>query len=531
MSRIASGACSKRSTFSFMTEGLRNLRRRSAGIAGACSLAALAACGGGSADNLDGSVAARACSSFMGQTVGGATIAKTELIAASTSSPEYCQLSALIPPKLVFEIRLPSQWNHKLHYSGGGAYGGVVPAADTAALGKGYVDVASDSGHQENPFTANFAIADAQAREMFGYLSVPTVMKAALAIVQARYQSAATHSYFEGCSGGGREALMSAQRYPQLFDGIIARAPAYNWTGLMGAMHRNAEAVARPDAWLGSGKTAALADAVLAQCDALDGLADGMVSNPQACRFDASRLRCPGGADTASSCLSDAQLAVVNTWTSQTLLDNGRYRNAGWPLTGNEPGNWPLWLLGATPADASLQFLLSDATIKGYLAKNPNADSLSYVFDSNPTALAAMAALNDATDVDLRPFKAAGGKLIIWHGGADAAISPQGSVDYYLAMQSAVGGAAAAGQFSRLYLAPGAEHCGGGVGADHADLLDALDAWVGQGAAPGDLLATKPGPGNGAPVLSRPLCRYPAYARYNGQGDARLASSFHCAAP
>lgn len=492
----------------------------------------VAGCGGGSADNLSGSASAQACSAFMGTTIAGATIAKTELFPAGASSPEYCQLSAMIAPKLVFQIRLPSQWNHKLHYSGGGGYNGVVPDADLVALGQGYVDVSSDSGHQESPYTANFAIADAQARELFGYLSVPTVMNAALAIVQTRYQSAATHSYFEGCSGGGREALMSAQRYPQLFDGIIARAPAYNWAGLMGAMHRNAQAVALPGARLNAQKTALLSNAVLAQCDALDGIADGVVSNPQACTFDPAALRCPNGADTGNACLSDAQLGVVASWTGAASFANDRYRNPGWPLSGNEtqPGAWDLWLLGATVNDPSLQFIFADATVKGYLAKDANADSLRYVYDSNPTALGAMAALNDATDVDLRPFKAAGGKLILWHGLGDAAISPKGTEAYYQGMVNAVGGQASADAFARLYLAPGVNHCDGGPGADHSDLLSALDAWVDQGTAPADLQASRVA-GSGATVLTRPLCRYPAYPRYDGRGDPKLAQSYRCTPP
>lgn len=495
---------------------------------------ALSACGGGGSEpaNPPAVSAQQACDAFKGLTVGGAFLAKATLVPAGVGSVEYCEVAAMIAPKLVFMIRLPSQWNNKLHYSGGGGYNGVVPEASIEALNKGYVDVASDSGHQESPLTANFAIGDAQARELFGFRSVPTVMAAARTIVQARYQALPTRSYFEGCSNGGREALMSAQRYPELFDGIIARAPAYNWSGLMGAFHRNAGAVASSTG-LGLNKTATLANAVLAQCDALDGVVDGIVSNPQACRFDASALRCPGGVDAGSACLSDAQLNVMNAWTTEALFAGGQYRNPGWQFSGNEhqPGAWDLWLLGTPATGPSLQFQFSDATVKGYLAQDAGADSLSYGYDSNPVALASLASLNDATDVDLRPYKAAGGKLILWHGGSDAAISPRGTAEYYQRMTAAVGGQQVADEFARLYIAPGVNHCNGGVGADRSDLLAALDAWVSQAAAPADLLSTQVDAASGQVVLSRPLCRYPAYPHYGGQGDPKAAASYRCAMP
>jgi hypothetical protein len=186
--------------------------------------------------------AQQACAALASQVVAGATVGTTELVAATATLPEYCRVAGLIAPRLNFEVRLPTQWNGKLFYGGGGGYNGVIQPAtfvfNAAALRQGYAQVSSDSGHQGSVFDASFALNDLHAANLFGHLSVPTVMVPAREIVQQRYGSAATRSYFEACSGGGREALMNAQRYPNLFDGIIARAPAYNWVGIMGTARR-----------------------------------------------------------------------------------------------------------------------------------------------------------------------------------------------------------------------------------------------------------------------------------------------------
>lgn len=469
------------------------------------------------------------CAALAGKTIAGANIVATAVVAAAPPLPEYCKVSGLIAPKLNFELRLPTAWNHKLHYGGGGGYNGSIPPADPGALGAGYAQVSSDSGHQGSALDASFALNDPQAAQLFGSLSVPTVMGAATEIVRLHYGQRARRAYFEGCSNGGREALMNVQRFPTLFDGVISRAPAYNWVGLMGAFNRTAKALAVPGAAIGAAKTATLSNAVLAACDGLDGVADGVVSNPQACHFDAATLRCPGGTDAGDSCLSDAQLAVVASWTSPAAFDGGTYHNPGWPLTGNESasGAWDAWTTGVP----SLQFLFSDTTVKNYLARNPAADSLLYDFDSDTGALFSMAALNDATNANIQPFVGAGGKLILWHGGNDSALTVKATTEYAGQVAAALGGPANADGSVRFYVAPGVNHCAGGPGADAVDLLSALDRWVTRGRAPGTLTAYKLDATTGAPLLSRPLCQHPAYPRYKGRGDVNMASSFACTLP
>ncbi len=469
------------------------------------------------------------CEALVGKSIGGATLSAADTVLATATAPTYCRVRGLIEPKLNFELRLPRKWNHKLHYGGGGGYNGAIPPANEAALRQGYAQVSSDSGHQGSGLDASFIVNDAHAAQLFGSLSVPTVTAAAQQIVRAHYHHRAKRAYFEGCSNGGREALMNVQRYPSLFDGVISRAPAYNWVGIMGAFNRTAKALAAPGGAMSAAKVATLSNAVLAACDALDGVADGVVSNPQACSFNPASLRCAGGADTGDSCLSDAQLAVVNSWTQPATFGGGTYSYTGWPLTGNEsvPGAWDAWTSGV-PA---LQFLFQDTTVKYYLANDPLANSLLYDYNSNPAALAAMSALNDATNANLHPFVGAGGKLILWHGGNDAALSYSATTDYYKQVVTAVGGQANADQFVRYYIAPGVNHCAGGPGADSADLLSALDAWVSKGHAPKTLKARRVDAVTGETVLTRPLCVYPTYPRYDGKGDPNLARNYDCTAP
>ena len=502
---------------------------------------ALVSCGGSDDDNNNGGgavgvTAQQACDALAGKTVAGATLA-VAAVAASGVVPTYCKVNGTIAPSLNFEMRLPQSWNGKLYYGGGGGYNGSVPALNLPALNQGYAQVSSDSGHQGSGLSASFALNDPYAAQLFGSLSIPTVMSSALEIVKAAYSASPTKSYFEGCSNGGREALMNVQRYPNLFDGVIARAPAYNWVGFMGAFNRTAKALAAPGGAFSAAKTSTLAAAIRSTCDGLDGIVDGVVANPAACNatFNPATLRCAGGADTGDTCLSDAQLAVVTSWTTEAVFSGSpAYRNAGWSFTGNEddPGAWAAWETGNGTVTNALQFLFQDTTVKNYLARDPAANSLTYSpWDQNQNALFAMAALNDATNANLRPFRDSGAKLILWHGGNDAALSTNSTAEYYNNVKTTVG-AASTDSFVRYYIAPGVNHCAGGPGADAADLLSALDGWVVNNTAPATLTARKIDPVTGAELFARPLCQFPQYPRYTGPANdaaaAKLASNYTC---
>lgn len=506
------------------------------------SLILLSGCGGSSGESSanQSSSAAQACATLSGKIVGGTTLTTT-LISANGPTPTYCKVNGTISPRLNFEIRLPNTWNGKLHYAGGSGYNGSIPdvAFSLNALRQGYATASSDSGHQGNMLDASFALDDPNAARLFGHLSVPTVMATAIEAVKAAYGQLPSKSYYEGCSNGGREGLMSVQRNPNLFDGVIARAPAYNWVGFMGAFNRTAKALAAPGGSLSPAKTSLLAKSVRDACDGLDGIVDGVVSNQAACTsavFNPASLRCAGGADSGDNCLSDAQLAVVSTWTSDTVFKgSSTYRNAGWSLTGNEdsPTGMALWVTGSGAPASALQFLFQDTTVKNYLARNSRASSLAYTpWDQNIQALNDMASLNDATNTDLRPFASRGAKLILWHGGNDAALSKNSTAEYYNNVVSSVGGHPAADAFMRFYVAPGVDHCFGGSGADTSDLLSALDNWVMRDASPGALTAQKLDATTGSVQFERPLCQYPKYPHYTGPANdsqaAKLAVNYSC---
>ena len=241
-----------------------------------------------------------ACTTLSGKTIGGALLT-TAVVPANATVPTYCKVNGTLAPALNFEIRLPEAWNGKLYYVGGGGYDGSIPALVVPALTQGYAQVVSDSGHQGDGMSAAFALTDTFAAQLFGSLSVPTVMSTALKTVTAAYGMPPGKSYFEGCSNGGREALMAVQRNPNLFDGVIARAPAYNWVGFMGAFNRTAKALADPGGAFNPAKAALLAKHVRAACDGLDGIVDGVVANPAACPAavtNIAALRCAGGADS-----------------------------------------------------------------------------------------------------------------------------------------------------------------------------------------------------------------------------------------
>ncbi|MET3781816.1 feruloyl esterase [Brevundimonas sp. 1080] len=482
--------------------------------------------------------AADVCATLSDRVIGGSRLA-TDVVPETAAVPAYCRIRGTIAPRLNFEIRLPTAWNRKLYYGGGGGYNGVIPDLVVAPLKQGYAQVASDSGHQDaTGMSAAFVENDPTAARLFGSEAVPTVMAVTVQILTEAYGAPPSQSYFEGCSTGGREALMAVQRHPHLFDGVIARAPAFNWVGFMGAFHATARAAAAQGGAFSPAKAALLAQHVRNACDELDGLVDGVVANRDACTAEQIEIdapRCAEGANLEDDCLSDAQLSVVETWTADHVFRGsvGTYRNRGFPLSGNEddPAGFGLWVTGNGDVRQGGYFMMQDTTARHYLARNPDADSLAYTpWDQDPAALDAMAALNDATDPDIRAFIDGGGKLIVWQGGSDAALSVASTIDYMTQVTQAVGAARAADS-TRFYVAPGVNHCAGGAGPDQTDLLAALDRWVVDEIAPATLLAERV-ESDGRPARSLPLCQYPAYPRYTGSADdegaARQAANFTC---
>jgi feruloyl esterase len=401
-------------------------------------------------------------------------------------------------------------------------------------LRRGYATVGTDSGHRASPFDAAWALGDPVALELFAVSARHRVLVAAHAIILAHYAAPARRAYFEGHSSGGREALIAAQRHPDDFDGVIARAPALNFTALNLNGNRLAKQLfAAPGGFLPPAAMQAFSRLVLRQCDALDGLEDAIVAHVGACQVDPATLRCPAD---GGDCLDDAQIDSVRAILADLTLDlplaNGVDGHPGYPPSGAEAASngWPLWMTGPSrETPAALRFLLQDGFVRYFVAQDADADFLAFDAAGASARLQSLSTLLDATDPDLSPFTAHGGKLILWHGWADYAISARSTERYYHALVEHAGGPAQAEAFARFYLAPGVDHLGGGIGATIVDLLGALDAWVDGGVAPDDLVGYRP-QANELHAF-RPVCRYPTYARYRGAGDANDASSFECAAP
>lgn len=448
------------------------------------------------------------------------------------------------PYHIGFELRLPQDWNGRLLYQGGGGNDGVVrpaigpQAAPGYALNRGFAVVTTDAGHQTP--TGDFGF-DPQARLDNAYVAHDRVATTAKALVQQHYGQPARKAYFIGCSGGGRQGMMFTQRFPQHFDGVLAMAPAmrvakgatiaaaWDVQALQAIAPKGADGQPVLSQALPPDDLALLRRRILQACDADDGLADGLVSHPAACRFDVAALQCRG--DKTAECLSGAQVGALQKMAAGPRDGQGRALYTTWPWDagiGHPANDWRAWKLGnsATAQPNARHVVLMQDALQGYFVTPPDR-SLSiftFDFDRDPARMDAYAwVFNTADDVALTAYKARGGKLLLVHGMADPIFSPHEAIDYHQRLQAAHG--AGADRFERLFLVPGMGHCAGGAATDSFDGLGALVQWVEQGQAPERILAqgTAVFPGR-----SRPLCPYPQHAHYNGQGDPEKAESFSC---
>jgi hypothetical protein len=476
------------------------------------------------------------------------------------AAPEYCKVLGHIAPldpkapKIHFQVNLPTQWNGRsLQYGGGGFNGvlitglGLLPASRydlPSPLAQGFVTVGTDSGHQNVPNQPpqTFALND-EALLNFAHASYTKVRDVSVELMKRAYGRAPSKLYFAGSSEGGREGLTMAQRYPAAFDGIFSRVPVIHWTGLQHAGLRDGLATAG-EGWIRPPQVKLVHDAVLATCDAADGAADGLVSDPVGCRsrFDVKTLRCTSGA-APDSCLSDAQVRAVETLHSPLKLEvelaNGITHYPGRGPSGENlssfgpTGGWSAWWLGsAPPAFPPVQangigWFYGAGAIQYFYARDPNADLRSYKAADHAARVREVSALMDSTNPDLSAFAARGGKLILLENLADYAQSPYAGIGYFESVVARLGRPTVDG-FMKLYAAPGVDHVGTG-GPANADFLSALMGWVERGDKPAGLqLVEQSAKPPFATSRSRPLCEWPAYPRYQA-GDVNMAASFVCA--
>ncbi|MFI5913310.1 tannase/feruloyl esterase family alpha/beta hydrolase [Dactylosporangium sp. NPDC051541] len=458
--------------------------------------------------------------------------------ATATISPggwAACEVKGIAAPQIQFDVLLPTTtWRQRYLQTGCGAFCGSLDffadAADGCVpLDRGdFVVATNNEGHVGvSGFDATFG-TDPQLRVDFGYRADHVVALVVKRLITLYYGQGPRYSYFDGCSQGGHQGLTEAQRYPHDFDGIVAGAPASLLTSLIvwsAGWHATANTDARGRPILTAAKLPALHAAVLRECDARDGLADGQIDDPRACSFDPRVLRCPAGSDSAG-CLTDAQVDAVRKLYDGPRDERGRRMYPGGEPVGSE-ANWARWVTPTAAGDPAVAAGNATNALRylAFPAPRPSMTLGDLHYDSATFAeVNQQAGIYDATDPDLTAFRAAGGKLLLWHGWADQAISPYGTIAYYHALTERMGGPAATQRFARLFMLPGVAHCGAGQGPDAFDALTPALAWVEQGVAPDRLVAAKRQ--DDTVVRTRPVYPYPTVARYDGSGSTDDAANF-----
>lgn len=444
------------------------------------------------------------------------------------------------------EVWLPAEgWNGGFRGQGNGGFAGEIDYRGLAlALQRKYATAATDTGHAAGGTDARWALGHPEKVIDFGYRAIHEMTQTAKTLIKAFYETPAQHAYFASCSNGGRQALMEVQRFPADYDGILAGAPANYWTHLLTKALADAQATTLdPASYIPASKLPALASAVNAACDAQDGVTDGVLNDPRQCKFDPAVLLCK--AQDTNECLTAPQISALKKLYEGPHDAKGALIFPGY-LPGAEegPGGWGTWITGPEPGK-SLLFAFGGGYFSNMVYEKANWDYKSTKVDDGLKAAGRKTSkILNATDPNLAAFKARGGKLILYHGWNDAAISALNSINYYNAVGSKMG-QAETDAFSRLYMVPGMQHCGGGPGANSFGQLGmgapdpqhnmelALVEWVEKGIAPSEIVATKfvdDDPSKGV-KFTRPLCPYPQTAKFKGTGDPNDASSFACAAP
>jgi feruloyl esterase len=476
--------------------------------------------------------AATPCSGLINLKLPHVTILEASMVGAG---PAYCKVLGSAHPTpdsdIRFEVAIPTQWNGRYLQVGNGGFAGVIPeGAILPPLALGYAVAGTDDGHQDTVNTdASWAVNHPEKVIDFGYRALKETTDAAKAIITANKGTAPRYSYFGGCSDGGREALMEAQRYPNDFNGIVAGDPANNWTHLLAGAAWNYQALtATPASFLPLEKLKLAEAEAVKQC----GDEDGVIEDPPSCHFRPERLRCSAG--DAPSCLTDAQVTAL-----RKIYDGPKNPRTGEQIiSGFSPGGegedrgWSLWITGTTPdGKGALLYRFASNFFGNMVFADPNYDLGRLNFDRDIAMADAKAgSVLSSYNPDLSAFRAHGGKLIQYHGWVDPAIPALDSVDYWRLVQKTMG---PTGNFYRLFMAPGMLHCGDGPGPNVLATLEAITEWVERNRAPEVLLATKYKDNDARQPVERerPLCAFPERAELIAKGDKTKAASFRCVEP
>jgi len=478
-----------------------------------------------------------ACPEVRTLAAGGVSIMAVEIVATADGVPEHCRVTGTIAPEIHFEVNLPAAWNRRFYMSGNGGFAGETPDSPpramvrAAALRQGFVTATTNTGHDatKEPL-ASFAV-DPQKVHDYAFRAVHLTAVAAKGIATRYYDRPVSYSYWDGCSTGGRQGLISAQRFPGDFDGIVAGAPVLNFVDTTVTGLWNARALADGPLTLDTMKL--VADVVYSKCGP-----DGVIDDPRRCPFDPERdlPKCAGG--NGSGCVTEAQARALST-IYRGVARGGKPYFPGQPLgaeiVGASPvgeakpsSGWDRWLIGRD-GGKSLQLAFAESFMRYMAFGKPDAsyDVKTFDFEKDPDRMGDIRRLLNATDPDLSAFRSRGGKLLMYFGWADAALTPFMAIDYYEKALATNGPDTR--DFFRLFMVPGMFHCRGGVGTDRFDAMTTLINWVENGTAPDSIPAARV---DGDQVKrTRPLCPYPRVARYKGSGSVDDLASFACADP
>ena len=442
--------------------------------------------------------------------------------APPTILPAHCRIAATLKPSadsvIDIEVWLPAEnWNGKFQAVGNGGWAGTIsyPAMATA-LQEGYATASTDTGHKGG--NAAFAIGHPEKLVDFAHRAVHEMTVQAKALVNAYYGRAPRLSYWNGCSTGGRQGLMSAQKYPEDFDAILAGAPANYQTHLHSwDLSVSVPVLKDPASAVPAAKLALVTSAAVKACDARDGVTDGLLTNPTSCSFDVATLACKAG-ETGDSCLTPAQVTALKRVYEPARSSSGQVVFPG--KTFGSETQWAPYVGGQQAPGISVgSFQVAYNDLK-WDPRTFDLDRDLKVVDER------VGAIVNAVNPDLRAFKARGGKLLMYHGWNDTAISPGNAIDYYTSVQKRLGGKQ--DDFIRLFMAPGMNHCGGGVGPSQVNWMAVLERWRESGDAPDRINASRVT--SNRVDMTRPLCPYPQVAVYKGSGSTNDANNFVCKA-
>jgi hypothetical protein len=483
--------------------------------------------------------AATDCAGLLALKLPDVRIMSAEAVPGDTGSNTvpHCKVLGVVETEIRFQMLLPDAWNGRFVMGGNGGFAGSLDGDGSRYVRLGYAHAITDTGHQSSSIQGSWALHNPERIANWGHRGVHRTAETAKAIIGAYYRRQAAFSYFTGCSNGGRQALMEAQRYPQDFDGLIAGAPAYDITNIGAAFIKNIKAVFRTPhsartPVVSRDNLALIQRTALEKCDASDGVRDGIIDVPQQCRFSLNQVKACANDAAAADCLTRTQRHAIET-VYAPAVGGAKEIYPGQPVgaEGDDEG-WRLWITGVddgllaeTGGEASsLQLAFGPELFKYFMIGDPSWDYTTYNLAGWAKDSAAMAPILNADNPDLSGLKKRHGKLIVWHGWADPALNAISTIKYY---QHVLKQDASASAYTRLYLLPGVVHCNGGPGPDRVDWLKPIVDWVEHDKAPQRVISTKLGPDQ-KPLRTRPLCPYPQHAVYKGTGSTDDEGSFVC---